>query len=413
MTTRSTAKLSGSSGVSPLTRSKASVKSKKAQCTCPICDDLILEAVGKKAGDEAVECDGSCAAWLHRRCAGLSKEAYLSISKSPNPFFCPQCRLDKQELDIKALRAIVGDLSNKLSAACDDIAKLKSSHMDSDKQRQPTYANIAKPVVPQAVQNGDKASDDSNVNKPATNSQKLFSQRKFNVLMFGITENDKGTPRHIRNQNDLSSVSEVLSNLDPLVSVSSVSDCFRLGKFNDDKTRPILIKLTRSADVVSVLSNRHKLSSFPGIRLKPDLSPEERKRESLLLKERWELINNGISKTTIKIRGNNLYVSSKKYGSVRNCEFHLSPVNTPEENSERSTVDLSVNKPNDEEQANSVYTVFSPSRSVCQPSFQPPQDALATEPLCASMVVNSVSDSAESTTSSPIPDVPTVSPSLK
>ena len=194
---------------------------------------------------------------------------------------------------------------------------------------------------------------------------------------------------------------------------SSVSDCFRLGKFNDDKTRPILIKLTRSADVVSVLSNRHKLSSFPGIRLKPDLSPEERKRESLLLKERWELINNGISKTTIKIRGNNLYVSSKKYGSVRNCEFHLSPVNTPEENSERSTVDLSVNKPNDEEQANSVYTVFSPSRSVCQPSFQPPQDALATEPLCASMVVNSVSDSAESTTSSPIPDVPTVSPSLK
>ena len=196
--------------------------------------------------------------------------------------------MDKQELDIKALRAIVGDLSNKLSAACDDIAKLKSSHMDSDKQRQPTYANIAKPVVPQAVQNGDKASDDSNGNKPATNSQKLFSQRKFNVLMFGITENDKGTPRHIRNQNDLSSVSEVLSNLDPLVSVSSVSDCFRLGKFNDDKTRPILIKLTRSADVVSVLSNRHKLSSFPGIRLKPDLSPEERKRESLLLKERWE-----------------------------------------------------------------------------------------------------------------------------
>ena len=78
-------------------------------------------------------------------------------------------------------------------------------------------------------------------------------------------------------RNDLSSVSELLSNLDghPLVSVSSVSDCFRLGKFNDDKTRPILVKLTRSADV-SVLS---------------------------VLKERWELINNGISKTTIKIRG--------------------------------------------------------------------------------------------------------------
>ena len=66
------------------TRSQA-IKSKKGQCVCPICDEKIKDTVGQKTGDDAVECDGVCASWVHRRCAGLSKVAYNNVSKSPNP----------------------------------------------------------------------------------------------------------------------------------------------------------------------------------------------------------------------------------------------------------------------------------------------------------------------------------------
>lgn len=78
------------SGISPSTQSMKPSKDKKGQFTCPICLDPILEAVGRKAGDDAIECDGSCATWLHRRCAGLTREVYLAVSELSDPFFCPQ-----------------------------------------------------------------------------------------------------------------------------------------------------------------------------------------------------------------------------------------------------------------------------------------------------------------------------------
>ena len=99
-------------------------KRKKTKFVCPICDKAILDAVGKKSGEDAVECDGRCATWLYRRCAGLSKGAFEIVSKSNDPFFCPQCRLDKQELDIKSLRDLVIDISGQLKIVSNKLATL-------------------------------------------------------------------------------------------------------------------------------------------------------------------------------------------------------------------------------------------------------------------------------------------------
>lgn len=89
----------------------------KAKCICPICDEAILEAVGKKPGQEAIECEG-----LHRGCAGLSKVAFEAVSKSCDPFYCPQCRLEKQQLELISLRDTVATLSSKLDALCNSDA---------------------------------------------------------------------------------------------------------------------------------------------------------------------------------------------------------------------------------------------------------------------------------------------------
>ena len=66
----------GSAMASPATcPSKAGPK----KAMCPICDTLIRDSVARQAGQDAVECSGSCSAWIHKHCAGLSKVAFQAV----------------------------------------------------------------------------------------------------------------------------------------------------------------------------------------------------------------------------------------------------------------------------------------------------------------------------------------------
>lgn len=108
-------------------------RTKKDLVICPICDETIKDAVGKKEGEDAIECNGSCSTWLHRRCAGLNKAAFNLASKSQSsPFFCPQCRLDKQEMEIQSLKKLVTNLAGQLTLACDELNSLKQNLIASD-----------------------------------------------------------------------------------------------------------------------------------------------------------------------------------------------------------------------------------------------------------------------------------------
>ena len=47
-------------------------KKGKGNYTCPICNEAIKEPMKHKTRDDFIYCEGSCDAWLHHRCAGLS-----------------------------------------------------------------------------------------------------------------------------------------------------------------------------------------------------------------------------------------------------------------------------------------------------------------------------------------------------
>ena len=51
------------------------------------------------------------------------------------------------------------------------------------------------------------------------------------------------------------------------------------------------------------------------------MTPEERHTESILLKERWALIQKNIERKVIKIRGSRLFVNNKLHGEVKNSSF--------------------------------------------------------------------------------------------
>ena len=113
----------------------------------------------------------------------------------------------------------------------------------------------------------------------------------------------------------------MVSGIDSNVHSQAIKDCFRLGKYDPQhkRPRPILVKFIRTLDVSSILSKRSVLS--PPINIKPDMFPEERLRDSILLKERWSLVQSGISRNDIKIRKSHLYVKNKLYGQYQNSVF--------------------------------------------------------------------------------------------
>ena len=139
-------------------------------------------------------------------------------------------------------------------------------------------------------------------------------ERKYNVILFGLDECPRGTSRSARLDEVLK---KALSKADQSINSNTIKDIYRLGRFTAEnrKPRPLLVKFIRVADAARVLSRRGSLQVAPVI-IKPDMSPHERKIESLLLKERWSLIQSGVPRESIKIRGHRLLIRNKLHGQV-------------------------------------------------------------------------------------------------
>uniref|UniRef100_A0A1X7T7Y7 Uncharacterized protein n=1 Tax=Amphimedon queenslandica TaxID=400682 RepID=A0A1X7T7Y7_AMPQE len=116
----------------------------------------------------------------------------------------------------------------------------------------------------------------------------------------------------------------VLSVLSPLcssLSTNSLRDLFRLGKYDRNRSRSIIVKLHRSLDVSVILSNKRQLEGSPNISIRPDLSPSERNAHSILVRERRSMISSGVDSASIKIRRNCIYLGPRLQGKVINGSF--------------------------------------------------------------------------------------------
>ena len=155
--------------------------------------------------------------------------------------------------------------------------------------------------------------------------------RKFNIVIFAIEECRQGAKRPERLAFDLSKVESVLVDVDGSLKSSSIKDCYHLGKYSADqeRSRPLLVKFVRIEDVSKVLAKRWAAKS--PIVVKPDMTREERIRESTLLKHRWNLICSGVPKRAIKISRAKIFVNNVEYGTYSQSGFVLSS-NRPVQN---------------------------------------------------------------------------------
>ena len=313
MTTPSTSSRKRQANLTP--PNNAGKKSKeKANSICPVCDETIMEADEKNDGHEAVFCEGECQIWLHRKCAGLTHQAFAKLSKSDDPYFCVYCTLEIKNKEISALKEQIKVLTSKLNA-------------QSSYQPQPSNQTEMVQSLNHTTNNrGSSASSSSiPVNIDRRKAPPLSLDKKFNVVMYGISECPQNTSRQTRQLTDLENILKVFSDAQIGIDNSSIKDFFRLGKFNSKRDskrpRPILIKFLRSADASKVLSNR---GLFPSpTYIKPDLTVDERAKDLVLLKERWALITQKIDRKRIKIRNKSIYLDDNLYGHLEGTTFHL------------------------------------------------------------------------------------------
>ena len=94
---------------------------------CPICSEIVEDAVGKRKGHDAIFCDGACHEWVHRQCAGLSKASFETASASDLPFFCPRCLLLQQANEISALKKSLEELTLEFASLKNLVSSMRTS----------------------------------------------------------------------------------------------------------------------------------------------------------------------------------------------------------------------------------------------------------------------------------------------
>lgn len=106
-----------------------------------------------------------------------------------------------------------------------------------------------------------------NDTKASIEAQEMYTRRN-NVCIYGIPESER-EPQDELNQIILQFFRE---DLELHIESSCIDRCHRLGKKNDGKIRPIIVKLVRHNDKIQVLRARKKLKSTSKIGIKEDLT---------------------------------------------------------------------------------------------------------------------------------------------
>ena len=139
-------------------------------------------------------------------------DRFKLVSESNDLFYCPHCRLELQHEEISHLKAAVAEVSSELT-------KLRNMLATRSRRMEPT-------LDPTGSDDQSQPSPGSNL-KPKLKSQPTAdSQRKFNVVMYGLEESQNGTPKHTMKLQDTQKAKSVMAALDCSDISYSIRDCY-------------------------------------------------------------------------------------------------------------------------------------------------------------------------------------------
>ena len=252
----------------------------------------------------------------------ITRPAFNRLVESDKVYLCSYCMSVNQSNEISKLSSIISNLNSVITSLTETIKTLQSSvsNHSPPSNTSTSSSNTAAPAVP-VVANHYSAM------KPIPDYN-----RQCNVVVYGITESPPDTDRQTRLHHDIKNALTSFTPINDQLNPSVVKDCYRLGKFNasQSRPRPLMLKFLRNIDAAHILSNRKLLQ--PPVYVKPDLTLDERKAESLLLKERRALINKGITRNRIKLRNTQLLLDNQPHCTVQNGNLHYTDHSSHKDN---------------------------------------------------------------------------------
>ena len=228
----------------------------------------------KKVAAKGLQCD-RCLLWFHISCVKMTEEQYSILGQlSTTAWFCSNCFSNRQ---------MPGNVSDLLQIK-HDVSEIKKCALKKESL-----------IESQGVNNAQ--------------TDEHLSQCKI----VGIKESHIKYPDD-RAFNEKKEIENVLQKFD-LIETPVIQNCYRRGKFIEGKDRPLIVKFTNTwhARTVTLQAIKNKLYQTDGILILPELSPCDKEKERKLLKKRYELLQQDIAKSSIKIKNLKLYIDGLEY----------------------------------------------------------------------------------------------------
>lgn len=274
-----------------------------------ICSKCKTECVFKETKGEkfGFPCD-VCRAVLCRECADLSATEirFVTMATRAVPYLCGECigalrRVPLLEKKIQELEHDVRELLEAAKTSKQSYADVLKASIDSTDEIKESLKDLEKKVVNSSKQEGADAAGGIQQLEPAVQELQERESRAASVLLFGIGESDAAT-REERIAQENKTVESILRKID--VSVTKEIRVRRLGRYDQQKVRPIKVTFPTKAEALNVLKRRRRLNSEEKIYIKGDQTVSQRNYLKAVIAELETRTSNG--EKNLKIR----YVNS-------------------------------------------------------------------------------------------------------
>ena len=259
----------------PPKRAKASVFDDKTRHSrCGQCEEEIAEHV-----DPCIMCD-ECSRWFHGACVSLSSEDIRVLGRISNcRWFCDSCLPQTKAVEELAKQ------TRKLSSNANDL--------QTSITKNPPFELSAK----KGIQNVEKLSP-----------SKKIDEYQYEVRVSGIPENNEASriKRQFKDEEEVENVCSSIGYTYP------IKECRRIGKFVDGRTRKLIVTFNSVWDARALVAKASEKELYKNSRvlITPGLSEADVRKEQVVLKKRWELMNSGIRTEDLRIHKFRLYQST-------------------------------------------------------------------------------------------------------
>lgn len=240
-------------------------------------------------------CD-SCASWTHADCLDISTDEFLVLTKFPNIYwYCDTC-LRKSPIEYSEN---LSDIKNEIVKIDHQISEIKKLDNKFEELKQNFIQLRQESSVTNRLQTSNTQSDASNTNDHhcriritgiPESKQKSFIERQFE---------DKIEVEKILRQIGIN---------------NEIKECQRRGKYIPSRDRKVVVTFHSVWDARTAVSKaiQERLFNTNKILITSDLSETDLQVEAKCLKKRYQLIQEGYNKNSLKIRNLKLFCNGSE-----------------------------------------------------------------------------------------------------